>query len=786
MSDKEKRTPEQPAEPAASAAAGQPPRGAYPPYGYGYPAPYGYGGYEGHAGEGPGEESGILGPITLPRLWRLLRQRKLTVIGCAVFGFAAAFYYVEKTTTDVYRASSVIEMSLRKPRILTQEGAYVDDGYASSEEAYNTRLAKFRSPAMMATVVQKLRDIRKNDPRTDAQLAGAIGGSIAIDVRPGTRLVNITVRSTDPVFAANVANAFAAAAEAAVFEENKLTAENSVAWLQTQAASQRKLLADVEAGLVKFRAENNLVRHEGEKKAIQQSLTTLGNTLGGLENQMVLKSQLYDFLAALKVKPDTAEVLPRDIPKGDEVAQVVAERRAAAAALEALGLRYTAEHPEMKAARMRVDKAQARLTEALNVALKSIATELDLLRKQAEGVGARIAEEQQKLSDIEKRIVSVSAQVTAMERERDACDIAYRGILNRIEGARLSADENTAIVKLVESAEVPSAPMPKRSLPVLLFGLLLGILGGFAIALAGDTLEDRVSRLADVEVGIGIKVLGLIPHVALAKRGDLALASLSHKYGPLTESFASIRALLNSDLYRDVSRSILITSSAPEEGKTVVSCNLAIGSAKRGLRTLLIDFDMRRPRLGTIFTPPDEKRSLLKVLSSGDTNRFADLPMATQCENLHVIFTRASDEANSAEVMAGESVEALLKWAHSHYDRVIVDSPPFGIVSDAAVLASLVESVIIICRPGKTRRRTTRHAVRHFTDLGANVIGAIVNDIDFDHRPDFSNSYYQHPYHYQQGYGEYYTKPLPERPRQDVLPERGGGAGGKRKNKQPS
>ena len=365
-----------------------------------------------------------------------------------------------------------------------------------------------------------------------------------------------------------------------------------------------------------------------------------------------------------------------------------------------------------------------------------------------------MASEQEKLTTLERRIVQVRAQLTTMERERDACDIAYRGILNRIEGARLSADENTAIVKLVESAEVPSTPVPKRSLPILVFGLLLGVLGGFGLALATDTLQDRVSSLADVERGIGIKVLGLIPRIKAGNRADLALATLNQKVGPLIEAFAGIRTLLNSGQYRESSKSILIGSSAPQEGKTMVSCNLAIGSAKTGMRTLLVDFDMRRPRLGAIFPQPGEAQSLLKILSQGNPSLFDKLPIPAQCKNLDVVFTRASDEANPAEVMASKTVAEFFKWAASRYDRVIVDSPPFGLVSDATVLATLTDSVIIVCRADKTRRRTARHAVRQFTDMGAHVIGAIINNVDYGPRSNFSGEHYQGAY-YGSGYGHY-------------------------------
>ncbi|MEK7271075.1 MAG: hypothetical protein AAB215_09080, partial [Planctomycetota bacterium] len=579
-------------------ASGAPPEGRYPPYGREYGYGYGY-------ADAYGPDAGLFGHITLGRLWRLLRRQKALILSATAFGLVTAYYLVQNTSVEIYRATSVIEMSLRKPRVLDQKGEVADEGYASSQEAFETRLDRFTSPAMRAVVVEKLREIRKNDARSDPQLSDILAGGVTIGVRGGTRLVNMTFRDTDAKFAADAANAYAAAAEASVFEENKATSEKAVAWLQAQAVSQRKLLADAESGLAEFRAKNNLDVLDGRKKSVEQSIATLSASGASLAGEIVMRNQLSEFLAAMKVQPDNAEALPNDVPGGDAIAKAVADRRAALAACADLAKRYTPEHPDFKAAKARVDAVHAQLLDEIRAAMAGIGTDLELLRKQSDALQKRVAEERTNLAELERQTVAMQAQLTAMQRERDALDVAYRGILTRIEEARLSADENTAIVRVVEPAEVPTTPMKRAAGPLLLFGCLLGLAGGLALALASEAIDDRVTSFADVELGIGVKVLGLIPRVPKAKRAELALASLSHDYGAIGEAFAGIRSLLNSARYRDSSRAILIASFAPMEGKTIVACNLAIGIAKRGEKTLLVDFDLRRPRLSGVFARPE-------------------------------------------------------------------------------------------------------------------------------------------------------------------------------------
>ena len=205
------------------------------------------------------------------------------------------------------------------------------------------------------------------------------------------------------------------------------------------------------------------------------------------------------------------------------------------------------------------------------------------------------------LVDLEQTIVERKTRRTALERERDAADMSYKGILNRIEEARLSADENTATMKIVEPARVPEKPIwPKKSV-VLAVAVFLGLAAGVGLAFFTDTMEDHVTSPADIEQDLGLKMIGVVPHAALGRRDNVFTADFAERFGVLAEAFAGIRGLLDSPQYESVSRSVLITSTAPGEGKTLSSCSLGVMSAKSGRRTLLVDFDLRRPRIVRAF-----------------------------------------------------------------------------------------------------------------------------------------------------------------------------------------
>ena len=721
------------------------------PY-YGAPA-YGYGSYGPAYGGTYGEESGFLGEITVSRILRILRKKWLTLLLSTLFGLCAAFFYLSRIT-PIYSAYSLIEMSVRKPRILSREGAVLDEGsFASREEIVTTRLAKFRGSRMAEIAAREFAKIRPDDPMPSVQLERKLRKGVSFGRDGNTLLVTVSFSSPDPRFAADAANAYAAAAEEAVVEENTAVSDNAVAWLQQQAVVQRELLASKEKELADFRTQNNIDVLDGEMKSEDESIRALSTSKSALDSQIVMLEESLNTLNGLDMTARTAATLPPDLPRQEQISAALDSWLTVTQERGALLKRYTEEHPEIKALDLKIENNQKRVIDELETAKASLRNQVSLLKLQQERLAGNILGRREKLTELERTIVSRKIQLTAMERERDAADITYRGILKRIEEARLSADENTAVVKVLERSSVPGRPVYPNRPRAWILGLLLGLVVGCVLAMVTDNLEDRVTGFEDIENYIGIKVLGIVPHVLSAKRKDLALGTLNHKFSQLSEAFAGIRTMLSTMQIRDTTRCTLIASAAPEEGKTITSCNLAIASAKAGRRTLLVDFDMRRPRLRGIFADPGEDQSLLHALDSRDRSLFDRLPLPTDCDNLEIITSHPSEDISPAEILGGEVVGDFFDWAKSRYERIIIDSPPYGAVSDAAVLADYVGGIVLVCRPEKSRRRASRHAVRQFTEIGARVLGCVVNDVDFRRSGWFGDYDYRGSYYHYRGTG---------------------------------
>lgn len=707
-----------------------------------------------YAGDPPAD-AGPLNALDPLRLLHIARKKWLTLLLAVLFALGAAVFYLS-TTTKIYQSRALIELSARRPRILNKQDALIEDPSAAmqSEDTLNTQIEKFKSRTMLPHVVACYREKFPEEKISDQELIYRLQGGANFAMLRHTRLVMVTVQSSDPEFVAKACDAFAAGAEASARAENRLVSDSAVAWLEAQATAQKNKLEEADKDLLNARQQYKMDVLEGQRKTVQGSLLSFNDTLVQIESSIAMEQKLLDAFESLKLDPESAGQLPASIPQAAAVGTALDRWRAVSADRDALLSRYTPEHPAVEAQDKAVELYRDQALEALNRAKTTAAANLALYREQAESLRKKKEEQLKLASDLERDILDGSMKIAALDRARSAADASYMGVLYRIQEARLSADENTATVKLVEGASRPRQVQP-RFMRVLFMSLLMGFLVGFGIAFLTETIEDHVVGTGDIEIGSGVKILGIIPHVQTNDRKDIATASLSHRYGEMAEAFAGLRSVLDSAVYRDQTHVILVASSLPEEGKTTTCCNLASACALNGQKTLLIDFDLRRPRVAGIFPMPPGHRGLLEYLASEKTQP-QEIVYPSDCKKLSIIASRVTGTARPAELVGGTKVTHLLAWARTNFDRVLIDAPPLGIVSDALSLAGLADCVLVMARPATSRKRAVRHTIRRFQDVGVANIAVVMNDVDHS---KFSSHAYGPYYHYQKYYSSYTATP---------------------------
>lgn len=708
---------------------------------------------------------GMLSGLTPRQILRAVIRRWWLLALAIGFGLSLAALYLHRAE-PIFSAEAVLEMSIRRPRIMAQPGAMIDDGFAGwrVDELLNTRIRKLHGQETRTLARQMLAE----DPHLsghEAEQVDAALGAARMSRHRDSHLVSVSVDHPDPRIAALTANQYARAVLRRSFEENRNESDRAVAWLQQQAAHQAVVLENAESALLSFRAEQHMDQLENEKRILHDSVISLSDELTQIEKQRVMANEILTMLDLANAQPEYFGNLPETMPYHREILSSVSQWHEARKDLENLSARLTDRHPEYVNQQRLLSAARDRVTESIERARETAQANIHLYDQQTRTLRERIRTQSEAATVTETKLAQLRTSLSALERTRDSADASFKGLLTRIEEARLAADENTSIIHLIEEAGPSQTPVYPRRNRALMLGLFGGGVLGFLMVLGIYMLEDGIEGTEAIERQLGIKVIGLIPHENIQDPSALCKIALSKEYHPMVEAFANVRAMLESDTFRAHAQCILVTSTAPREGKTSTASNLAISFARAGHRTCLIGFDLRQPRARPIFGIPDAHPSMARALGPNAVVRFEDLPYKIPDVPLWVISTRHGRETTASEMLGGQSVKAILDWAMNHYDRVVIDSPPYSLIGDALVLASYATGVLLVCRPSVTRMRALRHVGRDFSEAGARIIGVLVNDIEFKRSSYFSN------YHYYDHHAYRYADPYPVDAREETLQE---------------
>jgi len=725
---------------------------------YGGSSPYYYGGggvpYGGQGGGGQDADS-IVGTITVSRVLRVISQRWISILVFLLIGLVAAFA-VYRISPTIYEAKSEFTMDTRRQGSTRAGIGQIDmpDYGSSYEEIFNTRLSDWRSDKIVTKIIQQYRANYPASTTTDSELVGTLEGS-QLELIRHSRLITISVRSRSPALAAALANAYAEAIESFTDEENKLRCDKAVAQIHEAVEKQRRTDEKVAKSLLDFRTANKIDNMHSEREILQQGLNKSTTDILEMESRVTSAEEWAKVLEAAQKTPENFGALPTDVPRSSEIAQAYTQLQTVNMELTSLLARFTQNHPDVRAKTKELEAVRTQFIEAVKRALATAKGNLGAYRNQLSVYRANRERTRAELSAIEQKIVGAEAGLQQLEREKDVSSALYKDLLQKENESRIAAEANNEIVRVGRPAVVPTKPVLPNPVVIFAAGAVVSLGLGLLFVLVLDHLEDTIVSLSDIEDRLGLKVLAVLPHVRRKKREKVAKFIAEEKYSQFAESVAGLRNLLDSPRYQATSQVLLMMSTQPGEGKTITSCSLAISSAQAGKKTLLVDFDLRRPRLATVWELKlDKSHSFSHYLSANAGRDFASLINESGIEHLDVVASLSPENVNPASIMGSNIMPDFFAWARANYDRVIIDSPPFGIVGDVMTLASLVDSVMIMCCPDRTHFKPIQHASRSLAESGATVIGIVVNDVELGGSNAFSQSGHGYGYsHY--GYNGY-------------------------------
>ncbi len=326
----------------------------------------------------------------------------------------------------------------------------------------------------------------------------------------------------------------------------------------------------------------------------------------------------------------------------------------------------------------------------------------------------------------------------------------YINLLNNLEAVKLARLQNTPNVVQIEPAVMPQEPIRPRPLLNTLLAGAIGLLLTAGIALLIEHLDDTLKTHEDVERVLGLPVIGYIGEIEHPAKSGQGVYVMRQPRSPISESFRSLRTNLEFAGVDKPLRTLLITSAGPGEGKTTVSVNLAASMAQGGKSVILLDTDMRRPRVHALMGLPNRfgfsdlfhKKPSFRMVG----HEFGSLKDA-------MVITSGSPPPNPTELLGSERMSHIMNELKEAAEVVILDSPPC-IMADTQILAAKVDGVLLIVLPGRTHTEAALAAVEQMKRAGARLVGVVFNRI-----PKNRSSYYDRYYYYSPTYYDYYAQP---------------------------
>lgn len=576
-----------------------------------------------------------------------------------------------------------------------------------------------------------------------------------------TRLIDISFTSPNPQLAARIVNAIADSFVLQNLEKKTETNTTTGDFLQKRTAELQSLIRNGEEKLINYAKNNQILSLDASQNTVVERLAGLNRQLLEAENERKLAEAA--FRAAQS--PRAAEAL------ADEAAKQIGEAETKLADLrqrrEQLLVEDTEESPEVKQVDKQIAVIENHIRETRRRAASTVTTNLETRYRQslAREQSLRAAFNQQRGETLTQNEAAINYRI--IQQEIETSKTLLDGLLQRSRENDVVLVGTPNNITVVDYANTPDVPIgPNRPLSIVL-ALVLSLAAGIALALLLEYLDDTLHTLEEVERLLRLPALAVIPSVReltrrrllsgaggatalqLQKQGDSAHPELLlnvDSRSALAEAFRQLRTSVLLSTAGHPPQTLLVTSSQPAEGKTTTAVNVALTLAQTGVRVLIIDADMRRPRLHSLFEV-DNSRGLSSILASQmDEHEVLAVVRRHEASALHLI-TSGPIPPNPAELLGSEQMRRLLKLLGDSFTHIIIDSPPISAVTDGVLISSLVDGVLLVVHGGQSSREVVRRSRQLLQDVGAKILGVILNKVELRPHDTYYNQYYRQGYY---------------------------------------
>jgi capsular exopolysaccharide synthesis family protein len=654
------------------------------------------------------------------------------------------------SATPIYKASTKVLIEKVEPYNLSMMYPYY---MPYDPEFYETQYQLIKSKSVAEKVVKMLslettygtyfKDGKKifSDDQKNSKteiLTNIISSGIIVTPVKNSKIVNISFSSTNPEFAEVVANSVAKAYIEEILEMRMNSSRYSLEWMTKKAEEEKVKLEKSERALQDYMKANDIVTLQDKIAITPEKLSEFNAHLIRAETKRKEIESLYNKVIKLSASLKDAETIPA-IASDTTIQSLRNQILKAEQNIEELSKKYGEKHPAMIRAEEDLKVLEQKRQQEIRRVMGSIKNEYELARANESNLQRMLANTKSEALNLNEKFIRYGVLTREVETNRQL----YDALIKRIKEQSVTEEIRNVNVWVVEKGEKPTSPVKPRKALNILLGILVGLFGGIGVAFFFEYLDNTIKSPEDVETKLGIPVLGTVPLLG-EKDDNITDIILKEPQSIYAESYKTIRTAIFLSSSDKPPQNILITSTGTEEGKTVTSVNLAVTIARSGYSVLLVDGDLRKPRIHSIFGL--NNLSGLSTYLAGatpDINTLYKSPLS----NFSVI-PSGPIPPNPSELLGSRRMQEFKSIVNTDFEVIIWDSPPLMSVSDSLILSRLTDGTIIVARAEKTTYDIVRRGLKQLkgrreNDIESRVIGVVINAFDIK-----KADYYQKFYNY--------------------------------------
>jgi capsular exopolysaccharide synthesis family protein len=709
-----------------------------------------------------------------------LRRRKWSILITTVVFTAGAILYISKAV-PTYTSTARLYVEQTGPKIITEyEGVMTQSKNYLYTQGELIKSTPILAQAAQRNDIKKLKTFKEKPEVFIEKIKDRIGLAEPtieigetdnlvvylkkiIDVKIGIKddIIAVSCESNWREEAPQIVNAVVEAYVNNQTSQKKSTVSEVLKILQKEKIERDKELAANFEELLEFTRKYGVVSFEKSGGAVLFTrLKNLSDSLTEAQISTINAKARFEAVRKLaddplKIKqyataqPDTGEGLfENDIEKQQrrELTELKTE-------LENAALQCSDDHPTVKALKSKIADIEKQLAEQLDSHAKAYLEVLNIeyqtAKQREEELTASYEQERQAAQSLNIKATEYTVIESKLEQSKRFCEI----LDERIKELNVSEDAGALNISILEAARPAEFVTSPKKASVVAVNLILGILCGIGFAVTRERMDWRLRSAEEISAILAVPVLGIVP--SMSGKGKKAVTSHGQKVqlepkSSVAEAYRTIRTAVYFGVPKGQARTILVTSPAPNDGKTTMVSNLAIAMAQAGQKVLIVDADFRKPMQHNVFGFTNNTEKGLSSILAGQTS-LDEAMRACQTERLDLL-TSGPDVPNPSELLNSEAFANLLKELTHRYDRIIIDSPPVTPVADSQILAAICDVTILVLRADKSTRKASQQARDALASVGAHVLGAVINDVSPRHSRYDCYSYYGY-YGYGYGYG---------------------------------